>query len=184
MLLTISGHQSLYSTPPLTMPVSTSFQPASRREGLRTPKSQSCMFSEIAVQPATRYGSSHAPLTDLHLVDSGPSSTASTRERHEVMPMPSLREVNARLIPGLSIGTTSMGTAILPKHPPSVLRSEDSQSRSIWDGQAPDLKAPKSLSTLSLQVSRLAGTLGANTLMGTDHMLRGMVSNRPSPPLL
>ena len=169
MLLTISGHQSLYSTPPLAIPVSTSFQPASRREGLRTPKSQSSIFSSIVVQPATRYSHSHVPLTDSYPVDSGPPTTAFTRERQEVMPMPSVREVSARLTPGLSLGATSVGTATLPKCPPSVLRSKDSQSRTIWDGQVPDLKVPNSPSTLSPQVSRLAGTLGGDTLMGTDH---------------
>ena len=93
------------------------------------------------------------------------------------MPKPSLREANARLTPGLSIGATSMGTATLPKRPLLVLRSEGSQSRTIWGGQAPDPKVSKGPSTHSPQVSRLAGTLGGNTLMGTDCLLRGTVSN-------
>ena len=179
MPLTISGHQPLYSAPPpFAIPVSTLPQPYFSREGLRTPMSQSCIYSSIAVQPAIRYGHSHAPLTDSYLVDSGSPTSASTRERLEVIPMPSSRKVSARLTPGLSLGATSVGTATVPKHPPSVWRSKDTQSRTIWDSQVPDLKAPKGISTLSPQVSRLAGTSGGNTLTGTDHTLRGMVSNR------
>ena len=66
------------------------------------------------------------------------------------------------------------GTAMHLQCPPIPLGNKDSRSWTIQDSQTLDPKGP---STLSPQVSRLAGTLGGITLTGTDHMLRGTVSN-------
>ena len=111
MLLTISGHQSLYSAPPYAKLIPIASLAASSWEGWKTTESLPHLHSGMAPRPTARYEPDCVPLTDICLVASRPSSLASTRKRPEASLMPALRERKVKLTSNLAAGATGLGTA-------------------------------------------------------------------------
>ena len=153
MSTAISSHPLYYLHYTTSIPSPKIYKPFSKsyEKGLRL----STPFShrEQVEQHISRCSPPELPFTDSPLSD--PILWVQS-EDHRLSPKPSSWEAKAWQ-------ATSVGTATCIKHLPAPL----------GHGNPPDaqLQGPKGL-------PRPTGTLGGNTLTGTDHMFRGMVSNK------
>ena len=159
MSSTISGNWPSYSDHPTSVPPSRTSRPLCKNhaDGLKLPTPLT--YSERVVRHIPRYGLHQLPLADSPLAES--LSWAQSKEPKPVPRLP-LREAAARQATGLETETVSAGTATRIERLPAPLGSRIPQ-----DAQ---FQGPKGS-------PRPTGTLGGNTLTGTDHTSRGTVSN-------
>ena len=156
---TISGNLPSYSDHPTSIPPSRTSRPLCKNlaDGLKLPTPLT--YRERVVRHIPRYGLHQSSLADSPLAES--LSWAQSKEPKPVTRL-SLREVKPWQVASLEAEAISVGTAMRSEHlltPPG--------SRILQDTQ---FQGPKGF-------PRPTGTPGGNLLMGTDHTLRGTVSN-------
>ena len=156
---TISANLPSYTNHPTSIPPSRTSRPLCKNhaDGLKLPTPLT--YSEQVVWHIPGYGLHQLSLADSPLAES--LSWAQSKEPKPVTRL-SLREARPWQVASLEAEAISAGTATCSEHLPTP-----SGSRILQDTQS---QGPKGF-------PRPTGTLGGNTLTGTDCMFRGMVSN-------
>ena len=159
MASTMSGHPLSYLNYPTSTPFPRSARPFLKGYGEDLEPLALLSCREQVVRPTSRYSTQVPPLADsppAHLslwVQSGDP---------RLSPKPSSREAKAWQVTSLKTKATSAGTATHIECLPAPLGNGNPQDTQF--------QGPKGF-------PRPTGTLGGNSLTGTDCLFRGMVSN-------